>query len=35
MDELFPRFEKMGVGIQKNARGEFWVTEMYLTNSPG
>jgi uncharacterized protein YkwD len=32
---LFPRFEKMGVGIHKNARGEFWVTEMYLTNSPG
>jgi uncharacterized protein YkwD len=30
---LFPRFEKMGVGIVKNARGEFWVTEMFLTNT--
>jgi len=28
---LFPRFEKMGVGIVKNEKGEFWVTEMFLT----
>lgn len=30
---LFPRYEKIGVGIVKNERGEFWVTQMYLTNS--
>lgn len=30
---LFPRYEKIGVGIVKDARGEFWVTEMFLTNS--
>lgn len=30
---LFPRFEKIGVGIVKNERGEFWVTQMFLTNS--
>lgn len=29
---LFPRFEKIGVGIVKNEKGEFWVTQMYLTN---
>jgi uncharacterized protein YkwD len=30
---LFPRFEKIGVGIVRNNRGEFWVTEMFLTNT--
>jgi len=30
---LFPRFEKMGVGIIKNARGEFWVTQMFLATT--
>lgn len=30
---LFPRYEKIGVGIIKNERGEFWVTQMYLTNT--
>lgn len=30
---LFPRYEKIGVGIVKNERGEFWVTEMFLTNT--
>ena len=30
---LFPRFEKIGVGIIKNERGEFWVTQMFLTNT--
>jgi len=29
---LFPRFRQGGVGIYKSARGEFWVTEMFLTN---
>ncbi len=26
---LEPRFQKIGLGIYKNARGEFWVTEMF------
>jgi uncharacterized protein YkwD len=30
---LFPRYEKIGVGIVKNDKGEFWLTQMYLTNS--
>jgi uncharacterized protein YkwD len=30
---LFPRFEKIGVGIVKDAKGEFWVTQMFLTNT--
>lgn len=30
---LFPRYEKIGVGIVKNERGEFWVTQMFLTNT--
>jgi uncharacterized protein YkwD len=29
---LFPRFDRIGVGIVKDARGQFWVTEMFLTN---
>ncbi len=29
---LFPRFEKIGVGIVKDNRGQFWVTQMFLTN---
>lgn len=29
---LFPRYEKIGVGIVKRG-GEFWVTQMYLTNT--
>ena len=29
---LFPRFRQCGVGIYKSERGEFWVTEMFLTN---
>lgn len=31
---VFPRFNKIGVGIVKSDRGEFWVTQMYLTNTP-
>lgn len=27
---LDPRFAKVGVGIYRNDRGEFWVTEMFL-----
>jgi uncharacterized protein YkwD len=27
---LEPRFAKIGVGIYRNARGEFWVTEMFM-----
>ena len=30
---LFPRFEKIGVGIVKKDNGEFWVTQMYVTNT--
>ena len=30
---LFARFEKIGVGIIKDARGQFWVTEMFLSNT--
>lgn len=30
---LFPRYEKIGVGIVKNEKGEFWVTQMYLSNT--
>jgi uncharacterized protein YkwD len=30
---LFPRFEKIGVGVVKNERGEFWVTQMYLAST--
>lgn len=30
---LFPRYERMGVGIVKNDRGEFWVTEMFISNT--
>lgn len=30
---LFPRFEKIGVGIVKKENGEFWVTQMYVTNT--
>lgn len=30
---LFPRFEKIGVGIVKNERGEFWVTQLFLSNT--
>jgi len=30
---LYPQFEKIGVGIQRNAKGEFWVTEMFLSGS--
>ena len=26
---LEPRFSKIGVGVYRNARGEFWVTEMF------
>jgi uncharacterized protein YkwD len=29
---LFPRFRQAGVGIYKAPTGEFWVTEMFLTN---
>jgi uncharacterized protein YkwD len=29
---LFPRYERMGVGIVKR-NGEFWVTEMFVTNT--
>jgi len=32
---LYPQFEKMGVGIQRNAKGEFWVTEMFLGSGSG
>jgi uncharacterized protein YkwD len=30
---VFPHYQKIGVGIVKNDRGEFWVTQMYLTNT--
>jgi uncharacterized protein YkwD len=30
---LFARYDKVAVGIVKNERGEFWVTEMFLTNA--
>lgn len=30
---LFPQFEKIGVGIVKNERGELWVTQMFLSNT--
>jgi uncharacterized protein YkwD len=30
---LYPQYERIGVGIQHNAKGEFWVTEMFLANS--
>jgi uncharacterized protein YkwD len=30
---LFTRFEKIGVGIVRNENGEFWVTQMFLTNT--
>jgi uncharacterized protein YkwD len=29
---LYSRFRQLGVGIYKSPRGEFWVTEMFLTN---
>lgn len=29
---LEPRFTTVGVGIYRNARGEFWVTEMFLND---
>jgi uncharacterized protein YkwD len=31
---LFAQYEKIGVGIQRNNKGEFWVTEMFLSSSP-
>jgi uncharacterized protein YkwD len=31
---LFPQFDKIGVGIHRNNKGEFWVTQMFLTNDP-
>ena len=31
---LFPRFEKIGVGIVRSREGHFWVTQMFLTNTP-
>ncbi|MFN3651187.1 MAG: CAP domain-containing protein [Armatimonadota bacterium] len=31
---LFPRFEKIGVGIITDQHGKFWVTQMFLTNTP-
>ncbi len=30
---VFPRYEKIGVGIIKNEKGEFWITQMYLTTT--
>jgi uncharacterized protein YkwD len=30
---LFPHFDRIGIGIVKNRQGEFWVTQMYLTNT--
>jgi uncharacterized protein YkwD len=30
---LYPRYEKIGVGIVKKDNGEFWVTEMFVTNA--
>lgn len=29
---LYNRYEKIGVGIQKNAKGEFWVTQLFLSS---
>jgi uncharacterized protein YkwD len=31
---LFARYEKIGVGIHRNGKGEFWVTQMFLSSSP-
>ena len=31
---LYPRFEKIGVGIVRGPGGQFWVTQMFLTNTP-
>lgn len=30
---LYPRFEKIGVGIVKDREGKFWVTQMFLTTT--
>ena len=30
---LDPRFTKVGLGIYHNARGEFWVTQMFTKDS--
>jgi uncharacterized protein YkwD len=29
---LYPQYERIGVGVQHNAKGEFWVTEMFLAD---
>ena len=29
---LNPRFERIGVGIYKDGKGEFWVTQMFLSS---
>jgi uncharacterized protein YkwD len=29
---LYPRFRACGVGVYKSPSGQFWVTEMFLTN---
>jgi uncharacterized protein YkwD len=31
---LYPRFERIGVGIVRGPGGQFWVTQMFLTNTP-
>jgi uncharacterized protein YkwD len=31
---LYSRFEKIGVGIVRGPGGQFWVTQMFLTNTP-
>jgi uncharacterized protein YkwD len=31
---LEPRYTKIGVGIYQNSKGEFWVTEMFLRDTP-
>jgi len=32
---LYAPFRRAGVGIYKSRTGEFWVTEMFLSNSGG
>lgn len=32
---LFARYEKMGVGIVRGPKGEWWVTQMFLANRDG
>ena len=31
---MFARYDRIGVGVIKNREGEFWVTQMFVTNRP-